>query len=409
MAWSTDLQQASFRNIEFECVQTSESVSKALAIQQSPYSNKALIEDMGKDAEKISLRIFLSGENYLLYLNALIAAFTLTGEGELIHPIHGIKKVFVANWNIVHNTETVDGCDLDVEFVEAETKERALFTPTVDIEINTQTFFYTPASALANELGRLKDKDPNAFFKVINRIRNGLQKARQILGVVRSTVDNILSPPDWAVGLVDDVVRLATFEFTDISAISKWQSLSNRLKRVGQIFDDKDSSNDSPAFKQMWRAVTVASSASVAQAIVKQTKLEISQNQTSIEITQNFSSITPIDLAVIRQQVRTDIQKAIDIERAITQEQATISNIDPVTQVAQYKVLATIVHDQIQALIETRPPIHTTPILLHCTAHWLAHQLYGDMNRAEEIKRLNPTILNFALVQSGTELITYAR
>ena len=401
MAWTNDLQQASFRNIKFECIQTSESVSKTLAIQQSPYSNKAQIEDMGTDAEKISLRIFLSGENYLVYLNALIAAFTLTGEGELIHPIHGIKNVYVANWNIVHNTETVDGCDLDVEFVEAEAKERPLFVPTVDIEINTQTFFYIPATALANELEQLKNKDPNAFFKVVNRIRSGLQKARQILGVVRSTVDNILSPPSWAVGLVDDVVRLATFEFTDISAISKWQSLSNRLKRVGQIFDDKDSSNDSPAFKQLWRAVIVASSATAAQAIVKQTKFDTAQNK--------VVNITPIDLAVIRQQVRADIQKAIVTERAITQEQATLSNIDPAAQVAQYKVLATTVHDQIQALIEIRPPIRTTPILLHCTAHWLAHQLYGDMSRAEEIKRLNPTVLNFAVVQSGMELITYAR
>ncbi|WP_228203424.1 DNA circularization N-terminal domain-containing protein [Acinetobacter sp. CFCC 10889] len=179
MAWSTDLQQASFRNIEFECIQTSESVSKALAIQQSPYSNKAQIEDMGKDAEKISLRIFLSGENYLLYLNALIAAFTLTGQGELIHPIHGIKNVYVASWNIVHGTEIVDGCDLDVEFVEAEAKERPLFVPAFDIEIDTQTFFYIPASALESELEQLKDKDPNAFFKAVNRIRSGLQKARQ--------------------------------------------------------------------------------------------------------------------------------------------------------------------------------------------------------------------------------------
>ncbi|RYL25157.1 Mu-like prophage major head subunit gpT family protein [Acinetobacter piscicola] len=137
------------------------------------------------------------------------------------------------------------------------------------------------------------------------------------------------------------------------------------------------------------------------QAIVQQTKLDTAQNK--------VVNITPIDLAVIRQQVRTDIQQAIVAERAITQEQATISNIDPAAQVAQYKVLATTVHDQIQALIETRPPIRTTPILLHCTAHWLAHQLYGDMNRAEEIKRLNPTVLNFALVQTGTELITYAR
>lgn len=356
---------------------------------------------MGTDAEKISLRIFLSGENYLQFLNALITAFTLTGEGELVHPIHGIKKVFVASWNIVHSTETVDGCDVDADFVVAEAKERQLFVPTFDIEIDTQIFFYIPASALASELEQLKDKDLNAFFKTLNRIRSGLQKARQILGVVRSTVDNILSPADWAVGLVDDVVRLATFEFTDISAISKWQSLSSRLKRASQIFNDQNNENDSPAFKQLWRAVMIASSASAAQAIVKQTRLETAQNK--------VVNITPIDLAVIRLQVRTDIQKAIASEREISQEQASISNIDPAMQVAQYKILATTIHDQIQALIETRPPIRTTPVYLHCTAHWLAHQLYGDMSRAEEIKRLNPTIFNFAVVQSGTELITYAR
>lgn len=401
MTWSTDLQQASFRNIEFECIQTSESVSKSLAIQQSPYSNKAIIEDMGKDAQKISLRIFLAGENYLLYLNALVAAFTLTGKGELIHPIHGIKNVQVANWNIVHDTETVDGCNLDVDFVESEAKETVLFVPTVSIEIDTQTLLNDPISALQAELERLKHKDSNLFFKTINRIRNGLQKARQILGIARSTVDNILSPSSWVVGLVDDVVRLATFEFTDISAINKWQSIASRLKRVGQIFNDNDSSNDSSALKQLWRSVTVTASASAAQAIVNQTKQSLVKN--------DVINITPIDLAIIRQQVRTDIQTAINAEREVLQEDANISNIDPASQVAQYKNLATIIHNQIQALIETRPPIHTTPILLHCTAHWLAHQLYGDMRRAEEIKRLNPTVLNFALVQSGMELITYAR
>ncbi|MEG2922090.1 MAG: multidrug DMT transporter, partial [Acinetobacter sp.] len=86
------------------------------------------------------------------------------------------------------------------------------------------------------------------------------------------------------------------------------------------------------------------------------------------------------DLAVIRKQVRKDIQAAINAEREITQEQAKQSNIDPALQVAQYKTLANDVHEQIQALIETRPPIRNTPILLLCTSQWLAHQLYGDMN-----------------------------
>lgn len=162
----------------------------------------------------------------------------------------------------------------------------------------------------------------------------------------------------------------------------------------------------SPAFKQLWRAVSLASNAAIVQTIVKQTRSNLSKNQTQQEST---FVMTPSDLAVIRKQVRKDIQAAINAEREITQEQAKQSNIDPALQVAQYKTLANDVHEQIQALIETRPPIRNTPVLLPCTAHWLAHQLYGDMSRAEEIKHLNPTVVNFAVLRSGMELITYAR
>ncbi|RSN77890.1 DNA circularization N-terminal domain-containing protein [Acinetobacter haemolyticus] len=401
MAWETELQHASFRGVLFDCISVSDSSSKALAAHQAPYSDDAIIEDMGKDAQRIAVQIFLSGSDYLVYLNALETAFSLTGEGEFIHPIHGIKNVNAQNWNVTHNTDTVDGCIIDVDFLVAKADRKALFIPrSLPSELEYTNVILTPAAALQRELEQLKDKDPNLFFTIVNRIGNGLKKARQILGIARSTIDNILSPPTWAVGLIDDVVRLATFEFDDISAISKWRSMIDRVNRVAKIFDE-DNANDSPTFKQLWRSISIASSVAAAQTIVKQTRSEMAQNRDI--------NVTPIDLAIVRQQVRKDIQQTIIIEREITQDVATQFNIDPALQVAQYKTLANDVHDQIQALIETRPPITNTPILLPCTAHWLAHKLYGDMNRAEEIKRLNPSVFNFATLQAGMELITYAR
>lgn len=202
MGWKTELQQASFRGVLFECTSTNDSTAKALAVQQAPYSNDAIVEDMGNDAEKISLRIFLAGDDYLIYLDALKTAFAFTAQGELVHPIYGIKNVNVQNWNVVHNTETVDGCDIDVDFIVAKAERKTLFIPrTLPPEIVYTHVILTPAAALQSELEQLKDKDPSLFFKVVNRIRNGLQTARRILGTVRSTIDNILSPPDWAVGL----------------------------------------------------------------------------------------------------------------------------------------------------------------------------------------------------------------
>lgn len=36
MGWQTDLQDASFRGVQFECTSTSDSIAKALAIHQAP-------------------------------------------------------------------------------------------------------------------------------------------------------------------------------------------------------------------------------------------------------------------------------------------------------------------------------------------------------------------------------------
>lgn len=151
-----------------------------------------------------------------------------------------------------------------------------------------------------------------------------------------------------------------------------------------------------------YKLQTVASVVGTAQAILDNVRTEMANNN-------NNASLSPPELAVIRQQVRQNIQNAIQNEREITPEQAAASNIDPAAQVALYKIIADQVHQSTQALIETRPPITTSVVALPCTLHWLAHQLYGDMTRSDELKRLNPALQNPAAIQSGTELIAYAR
>lgn len=395
MGWSTELQQASFRGITFECISTTDSFNKSLAVHQSPYSNDAEIEDVGVDPNKIGLKIFLSGDNYLEYLNALITAFVATGEGELIHPIHGIKNVQALSWNVNHDTETVDGCIVDAEFLVAKAEKKQLFVPVAYID--TASVLEIPATSFKKELEILKSLNPNKFFTVVNNIQNGLKKARQILGTIRSTVDNILSPKKWATDLVNDVVSLVTFDLTDISALSKWRTIADRIKRISKTFDDDESS--SGTLKQLWRAVTVSASVAVVKEILSKTRSEI--------VSDNTSSMSPIELAIIRQHVRKEIQHVIDEERAsIT---ATLSDNNQSLQIAEYKKIALTVFDQVQELIETRPPITTVKIEQVCTAHWLAHKLYGDYTRAIEIKRLNPSIVNFAVLQAGMEITCYAR
>ena len=415
MGWKDDLQDASFRGVQFECTSTNESGSKSLAVKQAPYSNKANVEDLGNNPLKISIEAIFSGENYKIEMDALWAALVATGSGELIHPVHGVMQVYAESYQIGHVAEEVDACKISIEFLQAEDKERPLFIPiAVPVSIPLYSIPDSPVTALQSVLKKLQQFNPNKFFSFVNKIRDGISAARQFLGTVKGAIENVLSP-DWIVGLIDDATRLATFD-TNISAISKWRDVFKRVQRFEKLFQNDD---DTPkVMQQTWRAVQVATAVAVTQEVVATVRKEMAENKTV--------SFTPVELAVIRQANRKLIQQAINSERALIAAATAAQNNNAgitveddapaselifiaMTQIQVYKQLADQIHLQIQELIEVRPPITTTKVLVPCTLHWLAHSLYGDMDRADEIRRLNPDLQNPAVLRTGMELTVYAR
>ncbi|MFA3089865.1 MULTISPECIES: DNA circularization protein [Acinetobacter] len=391
MGWDTDLQDASFRGVQFECTSTKDSSSKTLAIKQAPYSDEAEIEDMGNEPRRISIQAVYTGSDYLTWVNALESALLATGSGELIHPVFGVQQVNVVNHQVDHDAENPDFCSISIEFIKAKAEKRELFVPVaVPEKIATTTIIDAPASALESALEKLKNADSDKLFSTVNTIRNGIDHARTYLGVAKQAIEDVLSPADWIVGLVDDVTKLVTFD-TNISALSKWRDVVHRVERFENLFQNDD---DSPELQRVWRSTHAASQVAIAQQVVATTRTEMANNQ---EI-----SFTPVDLALVRKKTREVLQQAIREERAI-------NTFESITQIQVYKDVAAQIQDQIQELIETRPPITKTQVPVPCTLHWLAHYLYGDMRRADEIRRLNPDLVNPAALQVGMELTIYAR
>lgn len=397
MAWKDDLQDASFRGVPFECITTKDAVSKSQAIHQAPYSDEAIIEDMGKDPRKISIQAVFTGENYKAELDNLLLALDETGTGELIHPIYGLCIASVLSYSVDHDAENVDACYVSIEFVLGKDQQRNLFVPVTTVEsIDTAAIIDAPSDALETTLEQLENTDTNQFFTVVTAIRNGINAARSYLNLGKNTINDLLSPANYIVGLVDDISQLVTFD-TSISAISKWRDLIKRIDRFNSLFSDDDTPT---ALNQLWTAAKVASTVAVTQQIIDNVKTEM--------VAGNEVSLTPLDLAVIRKQNRQVIQSAINTERERTQTEDDLQ-LTSITQIQVYKDVADQIHLQIQELIETRPPITTTTVIVPCTLHWLAHQLYEDYTRASEIRRLNPNLQNPAVLQKGQELTVYAR
>lgn len=397
MAWKDDLQDASFRGVPFECITTKDAVSKSQAIHQAPYSDEAIIEDMGKDPRKISIQAVFTGKDYKAESDNLIIALDETGSGELIHPVYGICNASVLSHNVDHDAENIDTCYISIEFILGKDQQKTFFVPITTVEsINTPMIIDAPSDALETTLEQLQNTDTNQFFTVVTAIRNGINAARSYLNLAKTTINDILSPADYIVGLVDDLSQLVTFD-TSISAISKWRDLIKRIDRFSDLFTDDDTPT---ALKQLWTATQVASTVAVTQQIIDSVKTEM--------VAGNEVSLTPLDLATIRKQNRQVIQAAIITERERTQTNDTLQ-LTSVTQIQVYKDIADQIYLQIQELIETRPPITTTTVIVPCTLHWLAHQLYEDYTRAAEIRRLNPNLQNPAVLLKGQELTVYAR
>ena len=395
MGWATELQDASFRGVQFECTSTNDAVSKALAVKQAPYSNDAEIEDVGNNPRNISINAVYSGDDYKKWLDALEATLLETGAGELIHPIYGIMQVNVVDYSVDHNVENYDSCTIAIKFIQAKDKKRELFIPVaVPDEIYTEDIIDTPASALEQYLKKLEILDQNQFFDAVNNIRNGINTFRDGLNLAKTAIENVLAPADFIMSLVDDISGLVTFD-TNISALSKWRDLVHRVQRFEKLFQNDSSS---PQLEQLWRATQVASTVAITQKIIENVRIELAENKET--------SLTPIDLAVIRQNNRQIIQAAVNAER---EQVSTELNTTAVSQIQVYKEVADQLHLQIQALIEIRPPVTKTTVVVPCTLHWLAHQLYDDMNRAGEIRRLNPALENPAVLRPGMELTVYAR
>lgn len=395
MGWADELHDASFKGVEFECITVSDSLAKTVSIKQAPYSNEAAIEDMGNEPRRVAIRAVYAGDDYLVWLKALQAALDENGAGEFVHPIFGVKQAQLLNYNVDHDAENVNCCYINIDLVltKAERLERFVPVRAAAQSIAPRQMISSPANWLQQKLQRLKLKDSHGFFNVLNDIQNKINTAQQFLNSSKTALDTALSPADWAMSLVNDVTQLVTFD-TQIVAISKWRDVFNRIQRFEHLFHDDSASVE---LQRYWRATHVTAQVALAQEVIEQTRKEMATTQDIKTV-----SLTPLDLAVIRQRTRQVIQAAIRAERVV-------NDAASLTQVQIYKQVADQVHEQIQDLIETRPPITTAVVTMPCTMHWLAHYLYADMSHCGEISRLNPQLENPALIMPGMELVIYAQ
>lgn len=130
MGWAENLQNASFRGVQFDVLNTDEQISRDHAVYEYPFVDGADLHDLGRKARPFRMTAFLWGEYYEYKLEKLIAALDEGGDGELIHPVYGsVPSVIVTGYSIRHDAESPDSCTIDMSFLENRTGSALFSTP----------------------------------------------------------------------------------------------------------------------------------------------------------------------------------------------------------------------------------------------------------------------------------------
>lgn len=401
MAWKNNLLDASFRGVKFEVQSIDRSGSRAIAANEYPYKAGADLDDMNLRARRYKLKAIVWGDNYEADLKRLIDALDAPGVGELIHPVHGSLQVMAETWDDAHEADLVDGAMVNISFIEHSTREVIFSASSASAKTDAIAAKGADARAAADEalVRRVEQAQSSPLRRLavlkdtFNQAKGSLQKLLNTTGLraVLSDLDPVLYPRAYVADLLTVVDRALqglpfggrnlVFDKSSGAAVSTGSGLADFNTAAKQLepasvtitpsaaAPDADMQADAAAAQAHARVHAACAMADCA-VIILAGELDA-------------ALLDRADIEALANRTRAALQAAIDAARAAldAEGRGQVS--------AALRALAFAVQEAALAVINQRPPLVRRACPISGPVRLVAHQLYADAARAQEISRLN--------------------
>lgn len=114
-------------------------------------------------------------------------------------------------------------------------------------------------------------------------------------------------------------------------------------------------------------------------------------------------ALTPGEIEGLAGNVRARLDDALHYTAAALPQ----GSVHPVCE--RLRTAARAMQQLAEAALNARPPLAIRTAGLACNFHLLAHRLYGDFTRADELRRINPQVRNPNFIAKDQELLVYVR
>lgn len=467
--WSDrDLQQASFRGIEFGFVDIEDGLKKSIAKFDYPYADGSDLEDMGLEARTVRLKAVFFGDKYE-NLEDFIEALKEQGFGYLNHPVFGSIKAVPETVSIRHD-ERAYLAEVDISFIEHLELAVSRVAKTASTALSDSGDYAAGTIEEANE--RIGDAVTDAgipgdipltglggsgYLATISNYTSSVRSAMATVSSAVGTMQSYINQATEPFKLITSAVNYATdLPGTILSSIAGgiesvagsyrgllnapgrfMDSLNYGLSRVERALGDFGGSSSSGQAGTSQNAASVSKAikaswhVSKASALVTAAAIELAADETaekSMRAPMNLKQFgsdaskapTPMNLkqfgsnaSVNRAQVMTmdEIDAVVATARsAISEAMDAVRAAYPDTGhdlVESLKKQALSIQEAGDGIRLRRERITDYEVPSDMPLHMLAFNLYGDIGEAERLLRIN-SIPNPNFLRAGEILRVYA-
>lgn len=397
MGWKAGLQKGSFRGVPF-FTESSDGgpLGRRIALHEFPLRDKPYAEDLGAKARQWPLEIYVVGPEYMAARDKLAEALNAPGAGTLVHPYLGTKQVVVIEAQGPRESTSEGGmARFSVTFAEAGENSH----PATSIDTAAMVGQRADQAITVVEEGFAEHFSVSGVVGFVSEAAEGV--ASMALDTISSLAGMMPTVPSGVSAFVADALKAGS------SVASLIRSPSLFAGRIASLISSLAGLPLQPkaalaAYKMLWPWGSDATSSSAGSyPMAGATPLPVVPRTTPSRIIQanNQDAVVALvrQLAVV-ESARTaaslsygaegDIvsaQEATELREAITEQiDDILLTADDATFVAFTDLRAAVVQDfttrgvDLANLTEYTPAATTSSLAL-------AHRLYGDATRADEL------------------------
>lgn len=419
-----DLLPGSFRGISFGVLGHESEGGRRLAKFEYPERDLPYNEDLGRRARAFSVRAFVVGDDWKARRDALVRAAEAKGPGELTHPWHGSLQVVCEKWKVSEDVKGVGYAEITLQFV--EDGENRFPSAEVDTRAAVAAAAAEARDALADDLADRLDMDGPGWIAddALGRVSGLAGYFEDMAGTdagYLSAIGEVRSnAPAWirdgaalAVGIFavfeagDALFRGATGTVLAIKAgvVAVINAPMSIRSALGQWW----AAEKALAGQLAWRRLSDLGTGRIDASPATPSRAQIAENAAALDdfvrgaalcAAAESAAAAVLDPETARQAVAAGAVSGGDgpvvtADDALALRDALCDRLDMAAETASDDVhaalatLRTALSRDLAARAIALPLLRSHVEAATVPAVVLAHRLYGDVGRADELVKLN--------------------